>query len=186
MLSYKLLEWGAAWLNRRGIARRRLSFLELARRDLGGEPLSESGRAAEDLLLAARVQDTVVRVSEQHTAGDFGAETSWLVDIEDPAFDAPRVELPAMVEALRKTAVLPADFSLEPGRLRYAESAKSIQSAIDRIRALLELLDPAAPVAQSSESKLGCVPNFLNDLAAASLGPFVRMLTLNSVSILTI
>ena len=140
-LSYKLLEGGAAWLNRRRRQRARQGFLELARRDLGVEPISVRGPALEELLLAARVEDTVVRVTEHDTAGDWGSEMAWQVEIEDPAFDAPHAELPAMVEALRKTAVLPDDFSLEPGRLRYAESAKSIQAAIDRIRALLELLD---------------------------------------------
>lgn len=150
-LSYQLLEGSAGWLNRRKTQQTRHSFLELARRELGVEPLSARGPAVAGLLLAARVEDTVVRVSEQHTAADFGSETSWRVDIEDPAFDAPREELPAMVEALRKTAVLPDGFSLEPGRLRYTESAKSIQSAIDRIRALLQLLGPE-PLPESSPS----------------------------------
>lgn len=151
-LTYKLLEGGSGWLNRRSTQRTRQSFLELARRDLGVEPISARGPAVVGLLLAARVEDTVVRVTEHHTADDFGTETSWHVEIEDPAFDAPRAEWPAMVEVLRKTAVLPDDFSLEAGRVRYTESAKSVQVAIDRIRALLELLDPERRPEQSPSS----------------------------------
>ena len=138
--SYKLLEAGSGWLNRRSTERERQGFLEIAKRELGVEPISTRGRASGELLLAARVEDSIVRVTRQQGVKDFGPEAEWLVQIEDPGFDAPRADLPAMVEALRKTAVLPEEFSLEPGKLRYTESTKSIQAAVERIRALLALL----------------------------------------------
>jgi hypothetical protein len=141
--TYRLLEVGSVWLNRRGTERERRSFLEIARRELGVEPISTGGRASDDLLLAGRVEDSVVRVTRQQVIEDFGPEPRWLVEIEDPAFDAPRAELPAMVEALRKTSVLPDGFSLEPGKLRYTEPAKSIREAVDRIHALLALFGQA-------------------------------------------
>jgi hypothetical protein len=143
--TYRLLEAGSGWLNRREAARERRSFVAIAKRELGVDPISSRGRVSDDLLWQGRVQDTVMRVSRFEVVEDFGPESRWLVEIEDPAFDAPRAQIPAMIEALRQAAVLPDGFSLEPGKLRYAEPGKSVQGAVSRIRALLALLEPAPP-----------------------------------------
>ena len=157
--TYRVLEVGSAWLNRRSAEKERRSFAEVARRELGGEAISSTGGPSSDVLLATRVQETAVRVTTMHSYDDFGGGVTWLVEIDDPAFDAPRAELPAMVEALRKTAVLPDGFSLEPGKLRYTEPSRSVQITIDRIRALRALLEsepqpasaPAAPPVEVSQ-----------------------------------